>query len=133
MKNISKKSCTLLVSPPNMAFGVSCKFEDTGELTFVVGEEVQPGIDAGQLGPGYVHMELPAGTYAEFKAYGPRRTRCRKFGIIFTAPGFPSRTMIAGRGRINRHTTLPRTQAPHTDWRPSISQPFSLEMDRHGG
>ncbi|MDG0873024.1 effector binding domain-containing protein [Paenibacillus thiaminolyticus] len=59
---------------PNMAYGVSCEFEDSGEFTFVVGEEVQPGIDGGQLEPGYVHMQLPAGTYAEFKAYGPAHT-----------------------------------------------------------
>lgn len=59
---------------PNMAYGISCDFQDNGEFMFVVGEEVQPGIDAGQLEPGYVHMQLPAGTYAEFKAYGPPHT-----------------------------------------------------------
>ncbi|MFL1676000.1 effector binding domain-containing protein [Paenibacillus dendritiformis] len=67
-------ACIPSPAAPNMAYGVSCEFEDSGEFTFVVGEEVQPGIDAGQLEPGYVHMQLPAGTYAEFKAYGPAHT-----------------------------------------------------------
>ncbi|WP_025688429.1 AraC family transcriptional regulator [Paenibacillus zanthoxyli] len=54
---------------PDMAYGVSCRFQDDGGFSFIVGEEAGENAEApdGQ----YVKYDLPEGKYAEFKAYGP--------------------------------------------------------------
>jgi len=57
---------------PNMSYGIACNFEDDGRFSFIVGEEV--GQFADQLDDGFVNFEIPEGTYAEFKAYGPAGT-----------------------------------------------------------
>ncbi|MNM02601.1 Right origin-binding protein [compost metagenome] len=53
---------------PDMAYGVACGFKDDGGFSFVVGELCDES--AVPPGDGYVKIELPAGTYAEFKAFG---------------------------------------------------------------
>ncbi|UFJ41112.1 AraC family transcriptional regulator [Brevibacillus humidisoli] len=53
---------------PHMAYGISCNFQDDGTFSFIVGEEVEP-FDGG-LPDGFVHLVIPAGTYAVFQAYG---------------------------------------------------------------
>ncbi|MED1744738.1 AraC family transcriptional regulator [Brevibacillus borstelensis] len=50
---------------PDMAYGISCDFQDNGDFTFIVGEEVK-NLD-GELEDGFVHCLLPAGKYAEFR------------------------------------------------------------------
>ncbi|MEW9699412.1 effector binding domain-containing protein [Paenibacillus sp. SI8] len=53
---------------PNMAYGISCQFQDDGRFSFVIGEKVQAFVDA--VDEGFVQMEIPEGKYAEFKAFG---------------------------------------------------------------
>lgn len=54
---------------PDMAYGVSTHFRDDGGFGFIVGERTE----SSALPPDsrYIKTELPAGKYAEFKAYGP--------------------------------------------------------------
>ncbi|MGW8957249.1 AraC family transcriptional regulator [Paenibacillus sp. NPDC055715] len=54
---------------PGMSYGIACYFQDNGEFSFVIGEEV--GGEAEDLAKGFIYMEIPAGKYAEFNASGP--------------------------------------------------------------
>lgn len=54
---------------PNMAYGVSTHFQDSGEFSFIVGEEVAKCEN--ELDKGFVRIQIPAGKYAEFNASGP--------------------------------------------------------------
>lgn len=54
---------------PGMSFGISCSFEDNGDFSFLIGEEVQQFEE--KLEDGFMNFEIPAGQYAEFEANGP--------------------------------------------------------------
>ncbi|WP_134682636.1 effector binding domain-containing protein [Brevibacillus migulae] len=53
---------------PAFSYGISCNFQDNGDFSFVVGEEVHQHVE--QLEEGFVQMELPAGKYAIFTVNG---------------------------------------------------------------
>lgn len=44
---------------PNMAYGISTSFQEDGEFSFIVGEEVQ--VLEERVQQGFIHVELPAG------------------------------------------------------------------------
>ncbi|WP_232696462.1 AraC family transcriptional regulator [Brevibacillus daliensis] len=49
---------------PAFSYGISTNFEDDGEFSFIVGEEVHQFAEEAESG--FVQVELPAGTYAMF-------------------------------------------------------------------
>lgn len=53
---------------PAFAHGVSLNFEDDGQFSFVVGEEVSSPDEI--LEQGFVNVEIPEGRYAQFKING---------------------------------------------------------------
>ncbi|MDZ5609410.1 AraC family transcriptional regulator [Bacillus pseudomycoides] len=53
---------------PNMSYGISCNFQDDGNFSFIVGEEVKGSVT--KLDNGFVNFEIPEGKYAEFKVNG---------------------------------------------------------------
>ncbi|MCG7407205.1 effector binding domain-containing protein [Paenibacillus sp. ACRRX] len=53
---------------PGMAYGVSCRFQDNGQFSFIVGEAVYPSDDV--LTKDLIRYSLPKGLYAEFKVHG---------------------------------------------------------------
>ncbi|WP_028545407.1 effector binding domain-containing protein [Paenibacillus taiwanensis] len=53
---------------PGMAYGISCRFQDDGQFSFIVGEAVHPS-DV-KLTKGLIRYRLPEGLYAEFKVHG---------------------------------------------------------------
>lgn len=54
---------------PGMSYGISCFYQDNGDFSFIVGESVDKQAEVPE--GGYVDIQLPAGKYAMFKAYGP--------------------------------------------------------------
>ncbi|BCG59043.1 AraC family transcriptional regulator [Paenibacillus sp. URB8-2] len=66
---------------PDMAYGVSCRFQDDGGFSFIVGEEA--GEFAEVPDSQYVKFELPEGKYAQFKAYGPAEHIQKKRDFIY--------------------------------------------------
>ncbi|MCR8979450.1 AraC family transcriptional regulator [Brevibacillus laterosporus] len=53
---------------PNMSYGISANFDDEGDFSFIVGEEVKE-INS-ELENGFVNFEIPEGKYARFKVNG---------------------------------------------------------------
>lgn len=49
---------------PDFAYGIGCNYQENGDFSFLIGEEVH---QIGELDKGFVHFEIPAGKYAEFK------------------------------------------------------------------
>ncbi|NJJ38882.1 AraC family transcriptional regulator [Paenibacillus apii] len=66
---------------PGMAYGVSCRFQDDGGFSFIVGEE------SGETGEApnhpYVSIDLPEGKYAKFNASGPAEHIRNKRDFIY--------------------------------------------------
>ncbi|MVO98062.1 AraC family transcriptional regulator [Paenibacillus lutrae] len=54
---------------PGMAYGISAHFQDNGDFTFMVGEEVS--CYESELAEEFVRFTIPAGKYAKFKGDGP--------------------------------------------------------------
>ncbi|MFC5703354.1 effector binding domain-containing protein [Cohnella faecalis] len=52
---------------PDFPYGIGAYYEDNGDFSFIIGEEVH---SFGNRETGFVHFEIPGGTYAEFKANG---------------------------------------------------------------
>lgn len=53
---------------PNMSYGISTNFHDSGHFSFIVGEAVQESNT--ELENGFVNLEIPEGKYVEFKVNG---------------------------------------------------------------
>ncbi|WP_427107767.1 AraC family transcriptional regulator [Lysinibacillus xylanilyticus] len=53
---------------PNMAYGVSTQFQDDGQFSFIVGEEVAKYDNS--INDNFVNTQIPEGKYAEFKIDG---------------------------------------------------------------
>ncbi|KOY81530.1 AraC family transcriptional regulator [Lysinibacillus macroides] len=68
---------------PNMAYGISTNFQENGEFSFIVGEEVHTFEE--NLAAGFFNLEIPAGKYAEFTvnstAKGIQNTRRYIYGV----------------------------------------------------
>lgn len=68
---------------PNMAYGISTNFQEDGQFSFIVGEEVETFEQ--QLEKGFIQLEIPEGRYAEFTlnstAEGIQNTRRYIYGI----------------------------------------------------
>ncbi|KPN96209.1 effector binding domain-containing protein [Lysinibacillus sp. ZYM-1] len=68
---------------PNMAYGISTNFQEDGQFSFIVGEEVQAFEE--NLQQDFIHLELPAGQYAEFilssSTEGIQNTRRYIYGV----------------------------------------------------
>lgn len=68
---------------PNIAYGISSHFQEDGQFSFIVGEEVQAFKD--HVEEGFIHLEIPAGKYAEFSltstAEGIQNTRRYIYGV----------------------------------------------------
>lgn len=68
---------------PNMAYGISTNFQDNGQFSFVVGEEVHTFEE--YLASGFINLEIPAGQYAVFTlngtAEGIQNTRRYIYGV----------------------------------------------------
>lgn len=66
-----------------MAYGISTSFQEDGEFSFIVGEEVQ--IFEERVQQEFIHLELPSGQYAEFilnsSAEGIQNTRRYIYGV----------------------------------------------------
>ncbi len=66
-----------------MAYGISTNFQENGEFSFVVGEEVR--VFEERVQQEFIHVELPAGQYAEFilnsSAEGIQNTRRYIYGV----------------------------------------------------
>lgn len=54
---------------PDMAYGIACNFQDNGDFSFIVGEEVAQFAEG--LEEGFVCFEIPDGKYAKFTVNGP--------------------------------------------------------------
>ncbi|MBT2292090.1 AraC family transcriptional regulator [Paenibacillus albidus] len=52
---------------PGMSYGIACRFQENGDFSFIIGEQVDENATPGE---GYVRFEIPEGNYAEFKAFG---------------------------------------------------------------
>ncbi len=68
---------------PNMAYGISTNFQENGEFSFIVGEEVHMFEE--NLAAGFLNLKVPAGNYAEFTvnstAEGMQNTRRYIYGV----------------------------------------------------
>lgn len=66
-----------------MAYGISTNFQEDGQFSFIVGEEVETFEQ--QLEEGFIQLEIPEGKYAEFTlnstAEGIQNTRRYIYGI----------------------------------------------------
>ncbi|WP_196426684.1 AraC family transcriptional regulator [Lysinibacillus cavernae] len=68
---------------PNWAYGISTSFQENGQFSFIVGEEVQAFEE--QLEEDFIDFEIPAGKYAEFTinstTEGIQNTRRYIYGV----------------------------------------------------
>ncbi len=65
---------------PNMSYGISTYFQDSGKFSFIVGEAVQE-VALG-LQNGLVNFEIPEGKYAEFKRFSPKYEKIHLWKMV---------------------------------------------------
>lgn len=96
---------------PNMAYGISTNFQENGEFSFVVGEEVR--VFEERVQQEFIHVELPAGQYAEFilnsSAEGIQNTRRYIYGVWL-----PNSNYERDRGPDFEITDVMQSIYPHT-------------------